>query len=227
MVCTIVMLTGCSPFLRIVKAMKKKKTEKKSTRKKATKKKKVPNGSPTRRRDKDGLSANMRAFLVAFEEVQSMTDAARISGVNRTMPYEWKQRSSAFVEAFETVNQRVDDRKRLENLETIDRVGDPERGFDTEVIEQEQVAKVVNGQPVVDEEGKQVFWLKSRKVKREKKFSITALVWRANNLNGNPAIQRMEITGKNGGPIEGKVSLEAFREMALLGEKLKEEAKKR
>lgn len=169
--------------------------KKKTSRKKARKRSRAG----VRPRDASGLTANQRTFLKVFHEVGQISATADAVGVTRKQHYVWykgnKKYKAKFEEALDIYNELDTDRVLDEvNKRAYD-------GWDEETIVEEVEAEtiIVKGADGKDE-------VKSvpnkKKIRRTKvhKWSIAALLWKANFRHGNP--QHYVITGRGGGPIE-------------------------
>lgn len=143
-----------------------------------------------------GITHIQRQFLDALLELHEVKAAAESCGIHRNQHYRLWVNQPEYAREFEQVMDVVDQARADDVLGEIRNRG---LGFTTEIIEE----KLAPG----GKDGEMVRVGLTRKV--EKKYSTGCLIWLGNKYHGNPA--RLEIGGIGGGPIEAKISVEAFR----------------
>lgn len=202
--------------------MAKKAAKKSATKSAAKKKKKAPSKKAKKKYPRSGrlekvpgtrLTKVQKAFLDALERLDGkISVAAAEVGVDRMAHYKVWMPKPAYNEAFHKSlaigEELAKDRVRKE---TDRRALD---GWD-EVILERKLADTGK----VDAAGKPIMVTIEVKEKRSHKFSDMLLALRNNQLFGD--VRRMELTGKNGQPIEGKVSLDVLREIVGQGNGVK------
>lgn len=171
-----------------------------SKKKKATKKLRAGR----LKKDADGLTAIQRQFLDALLELGEVKAATEAIGINRNQHYKLWLHQDAYAEAYEKVQAVVAKVRADEVLSAIKSRGVD--GWTEEIIEEKMIPIEVRGA-----DGKKTTEMVRSEIKRKKvkKWSVPCLLWEGNRLYGNPA--RFEITGPGGGPVEAKISVEAFR----------------
>jgi len=179
---------------------KKKKSVKKA---KASVNKKMRPGRKKKAGSK--ISAIQRQFLDAVRVVGDITKAAGAVGVSRQHHYKYWMKQDAYKQEFEEMLKEAEEARKNDVRAEIHKLAF--EGWEEEVVEQELIS-------VVDPDGNVEMRPTRTKRKLVKKRSISALLWEGNLLWGNPA--RVEVTGKDGGPLDARVSVEAFRRLAGL-----------
>lgn len=175
--------------------------KKKSAKKKATKKMR-----PGRKKKAGAkISAIQRQFLDAVRVVGDISKAAGAVGVSRQHHYKAWMKEDAYAREFKEMLKEAEEVRRDEVRAEIHKLGF--EGWEEEVVEQEMTA-------VIESDGSVKMRPTRTKRKMVKRRSIAALLWEGNMLCGNPA--RVEVTGKDGGPLDARVSVEAFRRLAGL-----------
>ena len=179
--------------------------------------------------DPEGITQLQRLFLEAFVATTYVSHAAEAVGIKDMVHYDWKRgamNGEAYTKAYELREELVEQKREQRVLANIQKVGNPDEGF-TEVTTVEEIEPVLvtvptaqcGSHPLGERcdtcETKTEMRVKKAKRTSVKKFSITAMIWEGNRKLGNPA--RMEVTGKDGGPIktEQKVTLDVLRAIAL------------
>lgn len=175
------------------KAIPKKLTHKKGT---AGRRKKAPGSK---------LTIAQKDFIDAVIKVGGNIErASEMAGISKWAHYEWKKHSPVYVEAYDN---SLGEAKQVREAKVEAALQEAwEKGWDEEIIEQEMEARVINGETTLVPV--------KQKQRRTKRRFLNALIYEGNRLWGNPA--RLEVTGVGGGPIQAKVSVEAFRELAGL-----------
>jgi hypothetical protein len=154
------------------------------------------------------LTSIQKQFLDALRELHEVTAAATATGMSRFQHYRWIKRDP-YKAAFEVALKEAKDARADSVFAEIHKAG--HEGWDVEIVEEERALRTVP-----DGEGGLVERLVPVKQRRRitKQRSVTALIWEGNHFHGNPA--RLELTGKDGGPIPLKLSVEQLRELAGL-----------
>lgn len=141
--------------------------------------------------------------------IGDITKAAGAVGVSRQHHYKYWMKKDAYRTEFEAMVKEADGVRRDEVRAEIHKLGF--EGWEEEIQEQELALRTVRAENGTKSDELVVV---RQKVRRVKKRSITALLWEGNMLCGNPA--RVEVTGKDGGLLEARLSVEAFRQLAGL-----------
>ena len=126
--------------------------------------------------------------------------------MSRFQHYEWMKRE-LYKAAFEEALKEAKDARGDAVFEEIHKAG--HEGLEKTIVEQEKALRAVP-----DGAGGLIEKLVVVKERRSvtKQQSVSAMLWEGNHFHGNPA--RLELTGKDGGPIPLKLSVEQLRELA-------------
>lgn len=139
----------------------------------------------------DKLTAIQRQFLEALASLGEIKAASEAISINRARHYRQWLKIPVYKAAYEEIIVAVEKQRADDVLEELrKRALD---GYEEETAEQELEAKR-------DKDGGYTMQPTKQRIKRHKKYSDVALVWLANKHHGNPS--RLEVTGKDGGPIE-------------------------
>lgn len=183
---------------------KKKASKKVKPKRKATKRLQ----SGRLKKNAAGLTAIQVQYLDALRELHEVKKAAGAVGVARSTVYKWEKIDAYRNALDEAVAEAEENRKHAVRAE-IHKLGF--EGWEEEIVEEERALR-----PVADDKGElhERMIVIRQKRRRTKKRSMSALLWEGNLLHGNPA--RVEVTGKDGGPMDMRVSVENFRRIAGL-----------
>lgn len=167
-----------------------------TTIKKARGKKRRSRPGRQEREEPGGLTKVQREFLETYRAMESPTiGAACVAlGIDKTAHYRHWLKQPVYKAAWDEVAADLEEKNKADALALMKELGDPKRGWTEETIEEEVVPNA---------DGKLIVIRAHRKT--TKRFSVAAAIWEANRKWGNP--QRLEVTGKDGGPIENRVSL--------------------
>jgi len=183
-----------------VATLKKKKAKKKATKKLRTGRQK---------RNAAGLTGTQVEFLDALRVLHEVRKAAAATGVAFQTTYKWKKKETAYREAYEEAVAEAEESRKQDVRAKIHEIG--YEGIESTIVEEERALRPVAGADGTITE--QMITIRQKR-RVEKKLSVSALLWEGNLLWGNPA--RVEVTGKDGGPIDARVSVEGFRKLAGL-----------
>ncbi len=134
------------------------------------------------------MTANQRAFLKAYRKIGEIAATAKAISLDRTQHFAWMHSSEAYRAAFEKELKIFDALGTVRVLDEVDRRAYD--GWDEETTVEEA--------ELVDKKGKVT--LVPKKIKRTKvhRFSIPALLWKANYRHGDPRHLKVELTDPDG-----------------------------
>lgn len=164
--------------------------------------------SPTKTRN--GQAARQRAFLAAYCATASITKAAAAAKIDRGQHYEWLRAGTTYEELFadaaEVAAQTLEDEAVRRAHEGIDEPLVYQGEF---TYPQVPVLDPETGEQLLDEETGEPVTKRGDVPLAIRKYSDTLLQFLLKGFRGEKYRDRgaVELTGKNGGPIDSKLEV--------------------